>query len=59
MIGLENEIGSIAPGKNADFAVLEENPYQVVPMHLKDIKVDGVVFEGKWFGAQKKAGPDH
>jgi predicted amidohydrolase YtcJ len=59
MIGLEGEVGSIVPGKKADFAVLDENPYRVTPMHLKDIHVDGVVFEGKWFDAQKKAGPAH
>ena len=50
MLGLEADIGSLAPGKKADFAVLEENPYQVPPMHLKDINVYGVVFEGTWFG---------
>lgn len=35
----ENEIGSIEVGKFADFAVLEENPYQVAPTHIGDIKV--------------------
>jgi len=33
--------------------------FAIKPLHLKDIKVDGVVFEGKWFAAQKKAGPAH
>ncbi len=51
MIGLEDKIGSITPGKMADFAVLEEDPYKVPPLHLKDIAIDGVVFEGRWYAA--------
>ncbi len=51
MIGLEDKIGSISPGKSADFAVLEEDPYAVPPVHLKDIAIDGVMFEGRWFAA--------
>ncbi len=50
MIGLEKTIGSLEVGKKADFAVLDENPYLVDPMRIKDIHVSGVVFEGKWFG---------
>ncbi len=57
MIGLEDHIGSLAQGKTADFAVLDENPYTVEPMRLRDIHVDGVVFEGKWYNAPKQAGP--
>ena len=57
MIGLEDRIGSLAHGKTADFTVLDENPYAVDPLRLKDIHVDGVVFEGKWYRASKKAGP--
>ncbi len=47
--GMDNEIGSIEIGKRADFTVLAENPYTVDPMHLKDIEVTGVMFEGTWF----------
>jgi len=42
----EHEIGSIAPGKIANFTVLDEDPYAVEPMRLKDIRVWGTVFEG-------------
>ena len=45
----ENQIGSIAPGKIANFTVLEEDPYQVAPIRLKDIAVWGTVFEGRVF----------
>jgi len=42
----EDKIGSIAPGKIANFTVLEQDPYAVDPMTLKDIPVWGTVFEG-------------
>jgi predicted amidohydrolase YtcJ len=45
-LGLEDEIGSIAPGKNADFTVLEQDPYAVDPQALKDIPIWGTVLEG-------------
>ncbi len=44
---MEQEIGSIAPGKLANFTVLEDNPMTVEPMKLKDIAIWGTVFEGK------------
>jgi predicted amidohydrolase YtcJ len=43
----ENEVGSIRAGKMADFAVLEEDPYEVGAEGLKDIQVWGTVFEGE------------
>jgi len=43
----ENEIGSIAPGKMADFTILEDDPMSVDPKQLKDITVWGTIFEGK------------
>ncbi len=46
-IRLENEVGSITPGKYANFTVLEESPYAVEPMALKDIAVWGTVLEGR------------
>lgn len=46
-IRLENEVGSIEPGKFANFTVLEQNPFDVEPDKLKDIAVWGTVFEGR------------
>jgi len=51
MIGMEDNVGSIAPGKYADFAVLLEDPYSVTPDHIKDIPVWGTVFAGNKFPA--------
>lgn len=48
-IQMENQIGSIKVGKKADFTVLEQDPYQVEAIALKDIPVWGTVFEGTVF----------
>ena len=48
---LDDEIGSIAPGKKADFVVLEKNPYDVRPDKIKDIGVWGTIYEGRVFEA--------
>jgi len=44
---LEDELGSIKVGKRANFTLLEENPFKVLPLHLKDIQVAGVVYNGR------------
>jgi predicted amidohydrolase YtcJ len=46
-IRLEHEVGSVAPGKWANFTVLEQSPYDVKPEDVKDIKVWGTVLEGR------------
>jgi predicted amidohydrolase YtcJ len=46
---MEKELGSIEPHKIANFTVLDEDPYAVPPMHLKDIRIWGTVFEGTKF----------
>lgn len=43
----ENDVGSIRAGKLADFAVLEQDPYEVGASGLKDIPIWGTVFEGE------------
>jgi len=44
---LDGEIGSISPGKRADFAVLGDDPLDVAPSALKDVPVRGTVFGGR------------
>ena len=40
-------IGSRSAAKEADFAVLDSDPYEVGAEGLKDIQVWGTVFEGE------------
>lgn len=46
-IRLENEIGSITPGKLANFTILDTSPYDVNPEDVGTIKVWGTVLEGR------------
>jgi predicted amidohydrolase YtcJ len=48
---LDAEIGSIECGKRADFAVLDDDPTQIGPEALKDVRVWGVVQGGRVFSA--------
>jgi hypothetical protein len=45
----EDHIGSIAPGKIANFTILEQDPYAIAPERLKDVPIWGTVFEGRAF----------
>jgi len=45
-IKLDHLVGSIESGKFADFAVLEDNPYETPPEYLKDVGVWGTVVSG-------------
>lgn len=42
----ENDKGSLAVGKLADFVILDENPLVVDPMKIKDIKILETIKEG-------------
>jgi adenine deaminase len=44
---LENEIGSLVPGKRANFTILAENPLAMDAMRIRDVKVWGTVMEGR------------
>ncbi|MBL8581473.1 MAG: amidohydrolase family protein [Rhizobiaceae bacterium] len=44
---MEKDVGSIAPGKLANFTILSDNPVTVDPMKIKDILVWGTVQEGR------------
>ena len=53
--GKESEMGSIAPGKLANFTVLDKDPTTIKPMALKDIPIWGTVFEGRLFPVPAKS----
>lgn len=44
---LEKEVGSIVPGKLANFTILAENPVTCDPAKIKDIKIWGTIDEGR------------
>lgn len=44
---LEGEIGTITPGKRANFTVLSDNPLTTDVARLRDISVRGTVMEGR------------
>jgi hypothetical protein len=54
---LEKDVGSIEPGKLANFTVLADNPVTVDPMKIKDIKVWGTIQEGRVLPVARPAAP--
>lgn len=49
---MEDELGSITPGKLANFTILAEDPYTVDPATINKIPVLGTVYEGRWFAVR-------
>ena len=43
----ENEVGSLAPGKRADFVILAADPLAVDPMKLRELPVEATYVDGK------------
>ena len=61
-LNLETEIGSLEPGKVANFTILGANPLEVDAMQLKDLEINGVVYRGTFHGnagAMDKSGDRH
>ena len=55
---LEEEIGTIVPGKRANFTILDANPLLVDAMEIRDIGVWGTMMEGRMLpagGPERKA----
>lgn len=54
VLGIDHLVGSIEPGKHADFTVLDADPLEVDPMFIRDIGIWGTVFAGEKFEAPSK-----
>ena len=50
---MDAEIGTIEAGKLADFAVLQDDPFEVEPEALRDVRVWGTVVGGQIFEAER------
>ena len=46
---MEDRIGSIDVGKDANFAVLDASPYSVAPETINEINVEATIFRGEVF----------
>lgn len=44
---IDDKVGSLEVGKFADMTVLDEDPYEVDPMHIRDINVWGTILGGQ------------
>jgi predicted amidohydrolase YtcJ len=49
ILGIDDKVGSLEPGKLADFTVLERDPHDVRPAAIKEIPVWGTVLGGRVF----------
>ena len=57
VLGLDDKIGSIEPGKLADFTVLDQDPHQVKPAAIRNIPVWGTVLGGRVYPASEIGKP--
>jgi len=44
---LEDKVGTLEPGKRADIAIWDSNPYTIPSEKLKDIKCEMTILDGK------------
>jgi predicted amidohydrolase YtcJ len=54
VLNRDDRLGSIEVGKHADFAVLDDDPFEVDPKRLKDIGIRGTVLGGEIHSAGAK-----
>ena len=48
-LGIEDDYGSIIPGKFANFTILSDNPLAIDPLKIDQINVEGTIVEGRLF----------
>jgi predicted amidohydrolase YtcJ len=56
---MEKDVGSIEPGKLANFTILADNPVTIDPMKIKDIAVWGTVQEGRVLPVKRTEAEQH
>ena len=53
ILSRDHELGSVEVGKHADFTILDDDPYDVEAMAIRDIPVWGTVLGGSVFAANE------
>ncbi len=56
---MEKDVGSIEPGKFANFTILADNPLTIDPMKIKDIAIWGTVQEGRVLPIKRTEAEQH
>ena len=46
-LGVEDQVGSIEPGKRADFIVLDEDLFGIDPYSIHEIKPSAIFLDGR------------
>jgi predicted amidohydrolase YtcJ len=46
-MGLDDEQGSIEVGKRADFVVVDQNLFELIPSEINEAKVTMTIFDGR------------
>ena len=54
--GLEDRLGSITPGKLADFTVLDRDIFEIEPMEILSACVDATIIGGKFMWRAENMG---
>jgi predicted amidohydrolase YtcJ len=44
---LDDKVGSIEPGKQADIAIWDRDPYSIAPADLKNLRCEATIFDGR------------
>ena len=47
ILGIENRVGSLEVGKEANLVILGENPLKVDKMRIKDVQISARIFRGE------------
>ena len=52
--GMENQLGKLSPGYHADLLVLEQDPFNIEPDQIREIRPLGTMIAGEWVYLQPK-----
>lgn len=47
VVGMDDQVGSLAAGKKADFTVLDDDPFEIETAAMKELPIRATIFEGR------------